>query len=211
MENREYKTVGKSFRKKDSMQLLTGKPVYVDDVTPGNALVVMLLRSPHANAIVQEIRTDAAKKVPGVVDIYTWQDVPQTRFAIAGQTYPEPSPYDRLILDRHVRFVGDAVAIIAAETEKAARKAMKLIKVKYEVLEAVLDFRAAKDNPVLVHPEADWFPPCEVGGDNRRNLVASEVSAHGDVDGIMADCDIVIDRTYHTKAFHQAMMEPYIC
>ena len=211
MENREYKTVGKSFRKKDAMQLLTGKPVYVDDITPRNALVVKILRSPHANAIVQEIRTDAAKKVPGVVDIYTWQDVPQTRFAIAGQTYPEPSPYDRLILDRHVRFVGDAVAIIAAETEKAARKAMKLIKVKYEVLEAVLDFRAAKDNPVLVHPEADWFPPCEVGGDNRRNLVASEVSAHGDVEGVMADCDIVIDRTYHTKAFNQAMMEPFIC
>ena len=211
MEHQEYKTVGKSFRKKDSMQLLTGKPVYTDDVTPGNALVVKILRSPHANAMVQEIQTDAAKKVPGIVDIYTWQDVPQTRFAIAGQTYPEPSPYDRLILDRHVRFVGDAVAIIAAETEKAALKAMKLIKVKYEVLDAVLDFRTAKDNPVLVHPEEDWFPPCKVGGDSRRNLVASEVSSHGDVDGVMADCDIVIDRTYHTKAFNQAMMEPFIC
>ena len=130
MEQREYKVVGKSFRKKDSMQLLLGKPVYVDDVTPKDALVVTILRSPHANAIVQEINTKAARLVPGVVDIYTWEDVPQTRFAIAGQTYPEPSPYDRLILDRHVRFAGDAVAIIAAETEKAARKAMKLIKVK---------------------------------------------------------------------------------
>ena len=86
MEQREYNVVGKSFRKKDSMQLLTGKPVYVDDITPGGALVVKILRSPHANAIVQEIRTDAAKKVPGVVDIYTWQDVPQTRFAIAAQS-----------------------------------------------------------------------------------------------------------------------------
>ena len=211
MENKTYKTVGKSFRKKDAMQLLTGKPVYVDDVTPPNALVVKLLRSPHANAIVQEISTDAAKRVPGVVDIYTWQDVPQTRFAIAGQTYPEPSPYDRLIIDRHVRFVGDVVAIIAAETEKAARKAMKLIKVKYQVLEAVLDFRAAKDNPILVHPEEDWFPPCPVGGDNKRNMVASETSAWGDVESVMADCDIVLDRTYHTKAFNQAMMEPFIC
>ena len=153
MEHKEYKVVGKAFRKKDSMQLLTGKPVYVDDITPGNALVVKILRSPHANAIVQEINTDTAKKVPGVVDIYTWQDVPQTRFTIAGQTYPEPSPYDRLIIDRHVRFVGDVVAIIAAETEKAAFKAMKLIKVRYDVLEAVLDFHTAKDNPILVHPE----------------------------------------------------------
>ncbi len=119
MEHKEYKSINQSVRKKDSMQLLLGKPVYVDDVTPNDALVVKILRSPHANAIVQDVNTSIAKKVPGVVDIYTWQDVPQNRFAIAGQTYPEPSPYDRLIIDRHVRFVGDVVAIIAAEDEKA--------------------------------------------------------------------------------------------
>lgn len=209
MEHKEYKAINKSVRKKDSMQLLLGKPVYTDDVTPDGALVVKILRSPHANAIVESINTTAAKLVPGVVDIYTWEDVPQTRFAIAGQTYPEPSPYDRLIIDRHVRFAGDVVAIIAAETEKAALKAMKLIKVKYEVLEAVLDFRTAKDNSVLVHPEEDWFPPCEVGGDAKRNLVASDDEVHGDVEGILADCDIVLERTYHTKAFNQAMMEPF--
>ena len=211
MEQNKTKTVGKSVRKKDSMQLLLGKPVYTDDVTPKDALVVKILRSPHANAIVETIKTDAAKKVPGVVDIYTWQDVPTTRFAIAGQTYPEPSPYDRLIIDRHVRFAGDVVAIIAAETEKAALKAMKLIKVEYQVLDAVLDYHTAKDNPTLVHPEEDWFPPCEVGGDNKRNLIASETDSWGDVDGVMADCDIVLDRTFHTKAFQQAMMEPFIC
>ena len=209
MEQRQYKTVGKSIRKKDSMQLLLGKPVYTQDVVPGNALVVKLLRSPHPNAIVREINTVAAKKVPNVVDIYTWEDVPQTRFAIAGQTYPEPSPYDRLIIDRHVRFVGDVVAIIAAETEQAAEKAKKLIKVKYDLLEPVLDFRKAKDNATLVHPEEDWFPPCEVGGDNQRNLVASGQEEHGDVDGVLASCDIVLDRTYHTKAFNQAMMETF--
>ena len=101
---KEYKSINKSVRKKDAMQLLTGKPVYTDDVTPSDALVVKILRSPHANAIVQEINTKAAKLVPGVVDIYTWEDVPKNRFAMAGQTFPEPSPYDRLILDRHVRF-----------------------------------------------------------------------------------------------------------
>ena len=209
MEQKQYKTVGKSVRKKDSMQLLLGKPVYTQDVVPDNALVVKLLRSPHPNAIVREINTTAARKVPDVVDIYTWEDVPQTRFAIAGQTYPEPSPYDRLIIDRHVRFVGDVVAIIAAETEQAAEKAKKLIKVKYDLLEPVLDFRKAKDNATLVHPEEDWFPPCQVGGDNKRNLVASGQEEHGDVDGVMASCDIVLDRTYHTKAFNQAMMETF--
>ena len=209
MEHKEYKSINKSVRKKDAMQLLLGKPVYMDDITPDDVLVVKLLLSPHANAIVQEINTTMAKKVPGIVDIYTWEDVPSTRFAIAGQTYPEPSPYDRLIIDRHVRFVGDVVAIIAAETEKAAYKAMNLIKVNYEILEPVLDFRTAKDNPVLVHPEEDWFPPCEVGGTNKRNLVASEISSHGDVDAVMGSCDICIDRIFHTKAFNQAMMETF--
>ena len=208
MEHKEYRSINRSVRKKDSMQLLLGKPVYTDDVTPNDALVVKILRSPHANAIVESIDTAIARKVPGVVDIYTWEDVPQTRFAIAGQTFPEPSPYDRLIIDRHVRFCGDVVAIIAAETEKAALKAMKLIKVKYQVLEAVLDPRTAKDHPVLVHPEEDWFPPCQVGGDPKRNLVASADEIHGDVEGIMAQCDIVLERTYHTKAYNQAMRSP---
>ena len=209
MEQKEYKSINKPVRKKDAMQLLLGRPVYTDDITPGNALVVKLLRSPHANAVIQEINTSTALKVPGVAAVYTWEDVPKTRFAIAGQTYPEPSPYDRLILDRHVRIVGAPVAIIAAETEKAALRAMKMIKVKYQVLEPVLDFRKAKDNPILVHPEEDWFPPCQVGGDPKRNLVASEVNSDGDVEAVLSDCDIVLDRTYHTKAFNQAMMETF--
>ena len=209
MEHSTYTSIHRSVRKKDAMQLLLGKPVYTEDITPRDALVVKLLRSPHANAIVRDVDTGTAKKVPGVVDIYTWEDVPKNRFAIAGQTYPEPSPYDRLILDRHVRFVGDPVAIIAAESEKAALKAMKLIKVKYDVLDAVLDFRKALDNPVLVHPEEDWKTLCDVGGDPKRNLVASDVNQDGDVDGVLAQCDVVVDRTYHTRAFNQAMMETF--
>ena len=208
MEHRKYNAINQSVRKKDSRQLLLGKPVYVDDLT-GDALVVKLLRSPHANAVIDEINTSVAKKVPGVVNIYTWEDVPQQRFAIAGQTYPEPSPYDRLIMDRHVRFSGDVVAIIAAEDEKSALKAMKLIKVKYKVLDAVLDFHKAKDSGILVHPEEDWFPPVEVGGDPKRNLVASETGGDGDVDAVIRDCEEVLDHTYHMKSFNQAMMETF--
>ena len=209
MEHKKYNAINQPVRKKDSMQLLLGKPVYVEDIAPKDALTIKLLRSPHANAIVEEINVSVAKKVPGVVDIYTWEDVPKQRFAIAGQTYPEPSPYDRLILDRHVRFVGDVVAIIAAENEKAALKAMKLIKVKYKILEPVLDFHQAKDNEILVHPEEDWIAQVPVGGDARRNLVASEISGDGDVDAVLADCDEVLEHAYHMRSFNQAMMETF--
>lgn len=209
MEHKKYNAINQPVRKKDSMQLLLGKPVYVEDIVPKDALAVKLLRSPHANAIVEEINVSVAKKVPGVVDIYTWEDVPKQRFAIAGQTYPEPSPYDRLILDRHVRFVGDVVAIIAAENEKAALKAMKLIKINYKILEPVLDFHQAKDNEILVHPEEDWLAQVPVGGDARRNLVASEISGDGDVDAVLADCDEVLEHAYHMRSFNQAMMETF--
>ena len=209
MEHKKYNAINQPVRKKDSMQLLLGKPVYVEDIAPKDALMIKLLRSPHANAIVEEINVSVAKKVPGVVDIYTWEDVPKQRFAIAGQTYPEPSPYDRLILDRHVRFVGDVVAIIAAENEKAAFKAMKLIKVNYKILEPVLDFHQAKDNEILVHPEEDWLAQVPVGGDARRNLVASEISGDGDVDAVLADCDEVLEHAYHMRSFNQAMMETF--
>ncbi|MDD6142331.1 MAG: aldehyde oxidase, partial [bacterium] len=104
MEHKAYKSVNKSVRKKDSMQLLTGKPVYTDDITPAGALVVKILRSPHANAIVEDIDTSVAKKVPGVVDVFTWQDVPNRRFAIAGQTFPEPSPYDSKTLNSRMDY-----------------------------------------------------------------------------------------------------------
>ncbi len=205
----QFTHVNQSIRKTDSMQLLLGKPLFMDDIVPKDALIVKLLRSPHAHAMVKEIDTSRAKNVEGVVDIYTWQDVPNLRYTNAGQTYPEPSAYDRLIIDRHLRFVGDVVAIVAAENEKAADRALKLIRVQYEVLEAILDFHTAKDNPILVHPEENWKALCPVGADNKRNLVATGSDVNGDIEKILADSDIVIDHTYHTKAYNQTMMETF--
>ena len=209
MEKKIYRAVGQPIPKKDAMQLLLGKPAYLDDVTPKNCLVVKVLRSPHAHALIEEIKTDIAMKVPGIECILTYKDVPQERFTHAGQTHPEPSPHDRLILDQRVRYVGDAVAIVAGENEACVDRAMKLIRVKYQVLEPVLDFHKAKDNPVLVHPEDNWVAPCPVGADNQRNLCATDCEQVGDVDAILAECDYVVDRVYHTKACQQAMMETF--
>ena len=205
------KVVNKPLRKKDAMQLVTGQPVYMDDVIPEGCLCVKLLRSPHANAIVESISTAAAMKVPGMERIFTWEDVPQDgrRYTQAGQTYPEASPYDRLVIDRHVRFVGDIVAIVAGEDEKCVDKAMRLIKVKYKVLEPLFDFTKAKDNPILVHPEDNWESLAPVGADNKRNLCAHDQCGSGDIEEVLRTSDIVIDRVYHTRACQQAMMETF--
>ncbi len=206
-----FHAVNQSVRKKDAMQLLTGQPVYTDDLAPEDCLIVKVLRSPHANAIVEDVQKTAAGRVPGIEAIYTWEDVPEgsRRFTCAGQTYPEPSPYDRLLLDRHVRYVGDPVAIVAGTTEKAVDRALALLKVTYRVLEPLLDFRKAIDNPILVHPEDNWESLCPVGADNKRNLCAHDESSGGDIEQVLSECDVVIDRTYHTKACQQTMMETF--
>lgn len=195
--------------KSDAMALVTGKPVYMDDIAPRDCLVVKLLRSPHAHALIEDISVDKALLVPGVEAVFTYRDVPQERFTLAGQTYPEPSPYDRLILDRRLRYVGDPVAIVAGRDEASVEKAMKLIKVTYQVLQPVLDPHEALDGEILVHPEENWKALCPVGADNKRNLCASARDEMGDVDQVLADCDVVVDQVYRTKANQQAMMETF--
>ena len=203
------KYVNKPVPKTDAMSLVTGKPVYTDDLAPSDCLIVKLLRSPHANAWVEEIKTDAAKKIEGIACVLTYEDVSHKRFTLAGQTAPEISPWDRYIIDKHVRFVGDPVAIVAGETEEAVDKALKRIKVKYRVEEAVLDIHTAKDNPILVHPEDDWYMPIPAGGDNKRNLCSSNVEEVGDVDAMLEKCAYTVDQVYHTKANQQTMMETF--
>ena len=205
------KYVNKPVRKKDAMQLVTGKPVYTDDIAPKDCLIVKLLRSPHANALVTSVNKAAAMKVDGIEAIYTWEDIPQDgrRYTQAGQTYPEMSPYDRLIMDRHVRYVGDVVAIVAGRDEKCVDKALKLIKVQYEVLEPVLDFHTAKDNRILVHPEDNWESLVPVGADNKRNLCAHDETGSGDIEEALKNSDVIIDHVYHTKACQQTMMETF--
>ena len=203
------KIVNRPLVKKDAAALVTGKSVYTNDLAPSDCLIVKVIRSPYAHALIKDINTARAEAVPGIECVLTYKDCPDKRFTMAGQTYPEPSPYDRLILDQRVRFVGDAAAIVAGTSEEAVKKAMKLVKIQYEVLEPVLDFRTAKDNPILVHPEDNWRSLCPVGADNKRNLCAHGVCGDGDVEAVLANCDHVIDRVYHTKANQQAMMETF--
>jgi len=201
--------VNKAIPKVDSKALVTGKPVYTDDIAPKDCLIVKVLRSPHAHALIKKIDKSRALLVPGIEGVFTYEDCPDKRFTMAGQTYPEPSPYDRLILDRRMRFVGDAAAVIAGKTQEAVDKALKLVKIEYEVLEPLLDFRKAKDNKILVHPEENWESLCSVGADNKRNLCSSGSDGKGDVDEVLEQCEYLVEQTYHTKACQQAMMETF--
>ncbi len=200
-------SVGKGVIKKDAMALVTGQPVYCDDLAPKDCLIVKLLRSPHAYAKIKSIDTSIAKRIPGIEAIYTYEDVPTSRFTLAGQSYPEPSPYDRRILENVVRYVGDEVAIVAGANEDCVDRALKAIKVDYEVLEPLLDFEKSIDNAIVIHEEDDYKCLCEIGNDVKRNIVSSGESVVGDVDAVLKECDVVLERDYHTKANAQAMME----
>ena len=200
-------SVGKGVIKKDAMALVTGQPVYCDDLAPKDCLIVKLLRSPHAYAKIKSIDTSIAKRIPGIEAVYTYEDVPTSRFTLAGQSYPEPSPYDRRILENVVRYVGDEVAIVAGANEDCVDRALKAIKVDYEVLEPLLDCEKSIDNTIVVHEEEDYKCLCEIGNDVKRNIVSSGESVVGDVDAVLKECDVVLERDYHTKANAQAMME----
>lgn len=203
------KHVGKSYDKVDAKGILSGKPSYTGDFVPKDALIIKVLRSPHAQARIKSIDTSKAKLIPGVEAIFTYEDVPNTRFTLAGQTYPEPSAYDALILDPVVRYVGDEVAIVVAKDEATALKAMPLIKVEYEVQKPVLDLHTAIDHETVVHPEDDILNHIPVGQDYKRNICVSYHKRVGDIEAELAKCDYVVEGTYFDQATRQSAMEPF--
>ena len=205
----KHREITRPVAKKDSGALLAGAPVYTADLAPEGALVVKLVRSRHANALVTNVDKSRALEIPGVVAVFGPDDVPHHRFTLAGQSFPEPSPYDTVLLDRHVRYVGDEVAMVVAETEAAAAAGVRAVKVTYEQLPSVLDVEEALDNTTVIHDEDDWAPGGDKSGDPARNLVAHGERVHGDLEAAFAASDVVIERTYRTQATQQSMMETF--
>lgn len=203
------KHVGKSYDKVDAKGILSGKPSYTGDFVPKDALIIKVLRSPHAQARIKSIDTSKAKLISGVEAIFTYEDVPNTRVTLAGQTYPEPSAYDALILDPVVRYVGDEVALVVAKDEATALKAMPLIKVEYDVQKPVLDLHTAIDHETVVHPEEDILNHIPVGQDYKRNICVSYHKRVGDIEAELAKCDYVVEGTYFDQATRQSAMEPF--
>jgi len=207
--HKHFTAVNHSLPKLDAIGLITGRPAYTDDLAPADALVVKLLRSPHAFARIESIDASEALALPGVACVLTWKDVKRIPYTRAGQGNPEPSPYDKFVLDEVVRYIGDEVAIVAAEDEATAAKALSLIKVNYEILEPVLDFESAADNPVVIHPEPEIHDMFPIGFKPRRNIAASYEMKLGDIEKELAKSDVVLQKSFYTQAQAHAAMEPH--
>ena len=203
------KTVNHKTPSVDGKGIMMGRAAFTDDFAEPNSLIVKMLRSPHAFARIKNIDTSKARALPGVEIVLTHHDVPRKSFTRAGQGYPEPSPHAKFILDEYVRYVGDEVACVAAINESVADQALKLIEVEYEVLEPVLDFEKAFEHQSVIHPEEGICEMFPIGFEPKKNVAASYHMHVGDVDAVMAKCDVVVEETYYTQAQAHAMLEPH--
>jgi putative selenate reductase molybdopterin-binding subunit len=207
VKDKGLKTVGRSERRVDSVKLATGRGTFVDDIQLPGLLHACILHSPHAHARIVRIDATKARALPGVACVLTHEDVPRIPYTTAGQGWPEPSPYDNVMLDSKVRFVGDRVAVVAAEDAETARAACEAIEVEWEVLPAVLDAERAMDEGApRLHEEADKSGI----RDAARNLAAEIVAEVGDVKRGLAEAELVTETTYRVGYVQQASIEPHI-
>jgi putative selenate reductase molybdopterin-binding subunit len=200
--------VGKPLPKVDAPKLAEGNPAFVADVDRPGMLYARILHSPHAHARILSIDTQQAEQLPGVHAVLTHADVPRVLFSTAGQSYPIPGPLDYVSFDTKVRYVGDRVAAVAAETPEIADRALELIEVEYEVLPPVLDLDAAmaEDAPVI-HDEDDYVNFGD--SDPTRNLVARVDIDIGDVDAAFAEADYVFETRVQTQKMKHVPPEPW--
>ncbi len=231
----DYNIVGKPSPKKDSARMAAGEKVFVEDRVEDDACFLKVLRSPHAHARITAVDTEKAESLDGVVAVFTYKDVPKKTYSQAGQGFPEPSPYDRMLLSRKVRHVGDRVAAVVAESEETAEKALGLIDVKYEKLPVFLDWDAAiaAEAPLIhggriyyevgapedldnLNQEADadeepvlyQFP---IGGNPRKNIAASISDGIGDLEKGLAQADVIVEKTYTTTQIQCTPLEKHTC
>ena len=212
MSDQPLNVVGTSVNKVDGMALATGAPLFVADDVPVGTLVGRILRSPHAHARIVRIDPTRARALAGVHAVLTHEDVPRIAITTAGQGAPEPSPYDTFVLDNKVRFVGDHVALVAAETAEIASAALRLIDVEYEILPAILDpLRAQDEGAPVIHDEPEAVMPIPVEYDPAHNVCSHVSVSEGDVDGAMAKAEHRIDHTYSVHYAQHAPIEPHVC
>ena len=205
-----YQTVGKPEKKVDAIKLVQGKPAFTADIDMRGMLYARVLRSPHAHARITNIDASKARELKGVTAVLTWQDIPRVVYSTAGQSDPIPGPLDSFSLDHKVRFVGDRVAMVAAETPETAEKALALIDVEYEVLPAILDSRESmKPEAIRIHDEPEFVNFAD--SNPEKNLAAHIRIDIGDVEKGFAEADEIFEAEYEVPKVQQAHVEPHVC
>ncbi|MCD6310091.1 MAG: molybdopterin-dependent oxidoreductase, partial [Candidatus Eremiobacteraeota bacterium] len=207
-----FEVVGKSLRRVDGPGLVCGKPMFTDDIEMRGLLHGKFLYSPHPHALIKKIDKSRALALPGVHAVICYEDVPRIAHTTAGQGYPEPSAYDTFIFDKKVRFVGDRVAAVAAESPEIAEEATKLIDVEYEILPAVLDERKAmEDGTAVIHDEPEATMIIPVPYDKEKNLAGGVSMNIGNVETGLKEADFTFDHEYIIPYYQHCPQEPHIC
>lgn len=204
-----WSRVGKPEKKVDAVKLVQGKPAFTADMEIRGMLIAKVLHSPVAHARIKRIDASKARQLPGVAAVLTYQDIPRVVYSTAGQSDPIPGPLDSFSLDHKVRFVGDRVAFVAAETEAIAEQALGLIEVEYDELSAVLDSEAALlPEAPRIHDEPEYVNFAD--SDASRNLAAHIHIDIGDVEKGFSEADLIFEGDYEVPKVHQAHIEPHV-
>ena len=208
-QTRGWSHVGKPEKKVDSIKLVQGKPAFTADIDLRGMLIAKILHSPVAHARIKKIDASRARTLPGVAAVLTWQDLPRVVYSTAGQSDPIPGPLDAFSLDHKVRFVGDRVAFVAAETEEIANKALELIEVEYDALPAILDpAEAMKPGAIQIHDESEYVKFDR--SDPQMNLAAQIRIDIGSVDEGFLAADRIYEADYEVPKVQQAHIEPHV-
>jgi len=205
----EFHTVGKPEPKVDAVKLVQGKPAFSADIELRGMLVGKILHSPVAHAKIIKIDTSKARALEGVAAVLTWLDIPRVVYSTAGQSDPIPGPLDMFSLDNRVRFVGDRVAFVAAESVEIANQALKLIDVEYEELPAIFDSRKSMlSGAVRIHEESEYVNFAE--SDPSKNLAAEIRIDIGNIEKGFSEADLIVEEDYEVSKVQQAHIEPHV-
>ncbi|MBW2701530.1 MAG: molybdopterin-dependent oxidoreductase [Deltaproteobacteria bacterium] len=209
---RDWKVVGHSVDKIDGMALAQGGAMFVADRLPRGTLVARVLRSPHAHARIKSIDVSEAETMDGVHAVLHHGNVPRVMRTTAGQGAPEPSPYDFSTFDKKMRFVGDRVAAVAAETPEIAEEALNRIKVEYEILEPILAVRdALKDGAPVIHDEDDCHVVIPIPYEPQRNLCSHVDMQVGDMDEAWSEAELIFEQEYELQYAQHTPIETHVC